>query len=261
MAVETFTDYFTESKFPRVNVGRGERVLSMAAGSALAAYAARHRDVPGGLAAIAGASLLLRGVTGHCALSERIGRDTAHRREPIAEWESDTRARLGGSRGVKVEDAVAIARPASEVYRFWRNFENLPRFMTHLELVAVRDSGISHWVAKGPAGLRAEWDARIINDIENEVIAWQSLDGSPIATAGSVRFEEAPRGTVVHVKFQYDPPAGKLGAAFARLFGEEPNIQVHEDLRRLQRYLEADEAATFDRPTARRGSDLERPWH
>jgi uncharacterized membrane protein len=85
----------------------------------------------------------------------------------------------------------------------------------------------------------AEWDARIVNEIENDVIGWQSLEGSTVATAGSVHFDETPRGTQVRVRFQYDPPAGKLGAAVARWFGEEPNIQVREDLRRLKELLES----------------------
>jgi len=104
--------------------------------------------------------------------------------------------------------------------------------------VAQREAGISHWVAKGPAGTRVEWDARIINDIPNRVIAWQSLEGSMVSTAGSVNFESAPRGTIVRVHFQYNPPAGKVGAAVAWLFGEEPNIQVREDLRRFKEVME-----------------------
>lgn len=232
-------DHSPELESSRVNVGKGERWLSMVAGSALAAYGARRRDLPGGLAAAAGAALLYRGATGYCALNERIGRDTAHRgHAAIADAGSDTRHRLGGSRGVHVEDAVTINRPVSEVYRFWRDFENLPRFMKHLESVSTREAGISHWVAKGPAGVPVEWDARIINEIHNSLIGWQSLEGSTVATAGSVHFEEVPGGTQVRVHFQYDPPAGKVGAAVARWFGEEPNIQVREDLRRLKQILE-----------------------
>jgi uncharacterized membrane protein len=211
----------------------------MVVGGALAAYGARRRDLSGGVAAAAGAALLYRGATGYCAINERIGRDTAHSgHAAIADEGSDTRQRLGGPRGIHVEDAVTIYRPIGEVYRFWRNFENLPRFMDHLESVAMRETGISHWVAKGPVGVPVEWDARVINEIENRLLGWQSLEGSTVATAGSVRFEEAAGGTRVRVHFQYDPPAGKLGAAVARLFGEEPNIQVREDLRRLKQILE-----------------------
>ena len=231
-------EYVTESS--RVNVGQAERWLSVVAGSALAAYAARRRDMTGGLAAAAGAALLYRGTTGHCPINERIGRDTAHPNEyaAIADYESDTREQLGGRRGIHVDESVTINRPVSELFRFWRNFENLPRFMNHLESVAMRENGISHWVAKGPAGVPVEWDARIINEVQNKVIGWQSLEGSTVSTAGSVNFDETLRGTEVHVHLQYNPPGGKLGAAVARLFGEEPTVQVREDLRRFKQLLE-----------------------
>jgi uncharacterized membrane protein len=227
---------------PRVNVGQTERYLSMAAGGALAAYALKRRDLPGGLAALAGAALLYRGTTGHCPINEAVGRDSAHRRghAAVADVGSDTRERLGGPRGVHVDDTVTINRPVAEVYRFWRNFENLPQFMHHLESVSMREGGISHWVAKGPAGTKVEWDARIINEVENKVIGWQSLDSASVSSAGSVTFEDAPGGgTRVRVHFQYDPPAGKLGAAVARLFGEEPRVQVREDLRRFKSLMES----------------------
>jgi uncharacterized membrane protein len=99
--------------------------------------------------------------------------------------------------------------------------------------------GISHWVARGPAGTRVEWDARIINEIDNKVIGWQSLDGSMISTAGSVNFSESVLGTTVRVHFQYDPPGGRIGAAVARLFGEDPNSTVQADLARLKSLLES----------------------
>ena len=241
MAVEGMTDYSMDVESSRVNVGRAERWLSMAAGGALAAYGARRRDLPGGLAAAAGAALLYRGATGYCAFNEAIGRDSAHGSWPaaVADYGSDTREQLGGRRGVHVEDSVTIDRPVSEVYRFWRNLENLPRFMNHLKSVTVRDDGVSHWVAKGPAGIPVEWDARIINEVDGKLIGWQSLEGSMVATAGSVSFEQTPGGTRVRVHFQYNPPGGKLGAAVARLLGEEPNVQVREDLRRLKQILES----------------------
>jgi uncharacterized membrane protein len=113
--------------------------------------------------------------------------------------------------------------------------------MQHLELVAMREAGISHWVAKGPGGMNVEWDARIINEIDNKLIGWQSLDGSTISTAGSVNFDETEHGTRVRVHLQYSPPGGRLGAAIAWLFGEEPNLQVREDLRRFKALLETGE--------------------
>ena len=231
----------------RVNVGRVERWLSMVAGGALAAYGLKRRQVPGGAAAIAGAALLYRGATGHCDLYGVLGINTnGHTARQygtgvIADRGSDTRAQLGGRRGIHVEESVTISRPLSELYRFWRNFENLPTFMNHLESVSMRDEGISHWVAKGPAGMRVEWDARIINEVHDKVIGWQSLDGSMISTAGSVNFDEDSLGTRVTVHLQYNPPGGKLGAAVAALFGEEPNQTIREDLRRFKQLMEAGE--------------------
>lgn len=226
------------------NVGRIERWLSMVAGGALAAYGFRRRETAGGTAALAGAALLYRGATGHCPVYGAMGVSTAgNGHMTTADFESDTRAQLGGSRGIHVEESVTIDRPVNEVYRFWRNFENLPRFMKHLDSVAMREQGLTHWVATGPAGATVEWDARIINEIENKVIGWQSIEGSTVATAGSVTFAPAGAaaggGTQVRVHFQYNPPAGKLGAAVAWLFGEEPNLQVREDLRRFKQIMEA----------------------
>jgi uncharacterized membrane protein len=237
----------------RVNLGKVERWLSMVAGGALAAYAFRRREVPGGAAAIAGAALLYRGATGHCDVYQALGinRSDAHRNGGygtgvIADRGSDTRAQLGGRRGIHVEESVTINRPLSDLYRFWRNFENLPTFMNHLESVAVRDEGISHWVAKGPAGVRVEWDARIINEVTDKVIGWQSLEGSMISTAGSVNFDEDPHGTRVTVNLQYNPPGGKLGAVMAKLFGEEPSQTIREDMRRFKQLMETGEIPTTE---------------
>lgn len=198
------------------------------------------------LSIMAGAAMVYRGVTGFCHLYQALGvnRANGHARERgtgvIADRGSDTRRRLGGHRGIHVEEAVTIHRPISEVYRFWRNFENLPRFMGHLESVAMREEGVSHWVAKGPAGMKVEWDARIINEVHNELIGWQSLEGSMVATAGSVHFDDADGRTLLRVNLQYSPPAGKLGSIVARLFGEEPGVQIREDLERLKMLMESD---------------------
>jgi uncharacterized membrane protein len=141
-----------------------------------------------------------------------------------------------------VDERIVIARPRSEVYGFWRNLENLPRFMDHLESVSVVDEERSHWVARGPAGTRVEWDAVVHNEIPNELIAWRSLKGSEVDNAGSVHFSPTENGdTEVRVVLRYDPPAGRLGAAVARLLGEDPSRQVAEDLRRLKQVVEAGE--------------------
>jgi uncharacterized membrane protein len=251
-------DEFTAWRAPRRNMSDVERWLSMAAGSMLAAYGLKRRDRPGGVAALGGAALVYWGATGHCDVYAALGINRAKAQPAVsADYRSDTRQQLGGAAGVHVHESVTIDRPLSEVYRFWRNFENLPRFMRHLEMVADREAGISHWVAKGPAGTKVEWDARIINEVENQVIGWQSLEGSTISTAGSVNFDESDRGTCVTVHLQYNPPAGKLGAAIAWLFGEEPSLQIREDLRRLKQLLETGEIPTTERQPSGRGKDAE----
>jgi len=242
-----------ESHDARVNIGQLERWLSLLAGGALTAYAIKRRTGASGAAALAGSALLYRGATGHCHVYQAMGINHGGQHASalgtgvIADRGSDTRARLGGQRGTHVDEAVTINRPIAEVYRFWRNFENLPTFMRHLELVAVREEGISHWVAKGPAGATVEWDARIIHEVDNKMIGWQSLEGSEVATAGSVNFDETEGGTRVRVHLQYSPPAGKLGSAVAKLFGEEPSQQIREDLRRFKALLETGEVRAEER--------------
>jgi uncharacterized membrane protein len=148
--------------------------------------------------------------------------------------------------GVPVEKVVTVNRSAEECYTFWRNLENLPRFMRHLESVEAIDERRSHWVAKAPAGTTVEWDAEITEDRPNQMLAWRTLEGSDIPNSGTVRFEPAPpgRGTILRVSMQYDPPAGQLGAAVAKLFGEEPQQQVADDLRRFKQLLETGEIPT-----------------
>jgi uncharacterized membrane protein len=157
-------------------------------------------------------------------------------------------------KGIKIEKSVTVARPVDEVYRFWRNLENLPRFMDHLESVTVVDENRSHWVAKAPAGTKVEWDATIHNEIENELISWRSLPGSDVNNAGSVHFTPVGNGdrTEVTVVLSYQPPAGKLGAAVAKLLGEEPSKQVEDDLRRFKQVIESVETSGNSRPAAAR---------
>ena len=144
--------------------------------------------------------------------------------------------------------SVTINRPAEELYRFWRDFQNLPRFMGHLEAVRVMGDKRSHWVAKGPAGTTVEWDAEVTEDVPNELIAWRSLADADVENSGSVRFTTAPggRGTVVRVELEYNPPGGALGASLARLFGEEPEQQIKGDLHRFKQMMEIGEVVYSD---------------
>jgi uncharacterized membrane protein len=157
----------------------------------------------------------------------------------------DTRVALAGDGGLRVKDAIRLERPLEETFRYWRRLENLPTFMRHLRSVTQTDERRSHWVANGPAGMAVEWDAEIINEIDNKLIAWRSLPGSQVVTAGSVNFDavRAGRSTQVTVNLQYQPPAGKAGAVLAALFGRAPSQTIREDLRLLKQRLEAGEIA------------------
>jgi uncharacterized membrane protein len=139
--------------------------------------------------------------------------------------------------------AITINRSPTEVYRCWRDLENLPTFMYHLESVEQTGNGRSHWKAKAPAGSSIEWDAEIVQDEAGKVIAWRSVEGSSVESAGSVHFTPAPanQGTEVVVELDYSPPGGALGAAVAKLFGEEPVTQMKDDLRRFKQVLETGE--------------------
>lgn len=149
---------------------------------------------------------------------------------------------------MEVKEAITINRSPEELYQYWHNFEQLPRFMNHLEAVDVIDEKRSHWKAKAPAGKKVEWDAEIVEDQPNESIRWRSLPGADVENSGAVRFERAPggRGTIVKVEMQYNPPAGALGAGIAKLYGEEPDQQVWEDLHRLKQLLETGEIVRSD---------------
>jgi uncharacterized membrane protein len=226
-----------------VNVARAERWASAIGGAALAAYGLkqlRDRTAGGTAIAAAGGTLLLRAATGHCAMYSAAGISTARRR--------DTRSALSGRRGVHVEEAVTINRPPDELYDFWRDFERLPRFMQNLVSVKRRDNRRSHWVAKAPGGRTVEWDAEVINEIPNELIAWKTIADSGVISAVSVHFDAAGRGrgSRVRVRMQYDPPAGKVGAAIARMLGAEPSQTVREDLRRFKQLMEAGEVPTIE---------------
>ena len=224
------------------NISDAERWLAMAAGVGLAAYGASQRRAAGWALAGLGAILFRRGYTAHCEVYEMLGINTAGTGE-------DTRRALGGSAGVIVEESVTINRSSAELYRFWRNLENLPRFMSHLESVERITDTLSRWRAKGPAGRDVEWNAEIINEVPNQVIGWRSIEGSDVVSAGSVNFEEAGpgRGTRVRVRLQYSPPGGKVGAAIAKMMGRDPATEIREDLRRFKQLIEAGEVATNER--------------
>ena len=153
-----------------------------------------------------------------------------------------------GKKGVHASASCIVNAQPDEVYRFWREFTNLPRFMRHLESVTDLGEGRSHWVAKGPAGMDVEWDAMIVADEPGRVITWRSLEDSDVDNAGAVRFQAAPggRGTIIKVNIQYNPPGGVVGATVAKLFGEEPNQQLEDDMRRFKQVIELGEVVVSE---------------
>lgn len=221
------------------NIGKVERIASTVAGGALAAYGLKRGGISGVLLAAAGGALVYTGATGYCHAYKALGINTAQK---------DNETSVRSDAGVRVEKSVTINKSPEELYQFWHNLENLPQFMKHLESVEITGENRSHWIAKAPAGKTVEWDAEIINDKENEMIAWRSLEGSGIPNAGSVHFIAAPegRGTEVKVEIRYEPPAGKIGMLVAKLFGEEPNQQVSEDLRRFKQLMETGVTSTVE---------------
>lgn len=217
-----------------INVANGERLASIVAGSALVGTGILKRSVAGiGMAAL-GIALIMRGKTGHCNLYSALGISTA-------DDQRNQDAAVPYGHGIRVEESVIINRPPEELYAIWRDLRNLSSFMEHLQEVSIIDSTTSHWVAKGPAGTLVEWDARIISDREPDMISWRSVEGSTVNHAGSVHFRQWPDGlgTEVQVLMEYTPPAGKLGAAVAKLLGEDPARQIKQDLERLKVLVES----------------------
>ena len=213
------------------NVGERERIASGIAGTALLAAGVARGRKSGWLLALLGGGLIYRAVTGNCKAYAAIGVNTAA--QPHS-----PRISVPGNRGIKVEKTIFVRRPPNDLFQTWRNFENLPHFMAHIQSVHVLDGKRSHWVAKGPAGQVVQWDAEVINEHPGEMIAWRSLEGADVDHAGTVRFRPVEGGTEVRVLLEYDPPGGAVGATLARLFGGEPAQRIEEDMRRFKHLME-----------------------
>lgn len=234
------------------NVARPERAASVALGAALIALGFRERGGRGIAAAIIGGALVARGATGKCPVYRALGVSTG---SPDAVLDAPRRRLTSGAatvnarKAIKVERAVTIDVPRKVLFAFWRDFANLPRFMEHLEAVTVISPTRSHWTAKAPAGKTVEWDAKIVNEVSDTIIAWKSVGEADVANAGAVNFSDAAggRGTIVKVTLDYEPPAGKFGNLVARLFGEDPDRQVREDLRKFKQLMEVGEITTSAR--------------
>lgn len=211
-----------------------EKWASIVGGSAMVLFGLQQRSLRGVLTALAGGGLAYHGAKGEKSLPQEIG------------------DAVGVTKPLRVEKTVTINKSAEELYNFWHNFENLPRFMKHVQSVTVQDLRRSHWVATAPMGQKIEWDADIINDQPNELIAWASIEGADVDNSGFVRFKPAPgdRGTEVKVVMEYNIPGGALTAALAKLFGEEPEQQIGDELSRFKMLMEAGEIATVEGQTS-----------
>jgi uncharacterized membrane protein len=242
MASEATTEEkLAEENTCETNIGEKERWISLAAGGILTLFGLSRRSTGGVALALGGAALLYRGLRKHCPMYEALGIDTSGQDCNASQQEFSPSTPV--KHGFVVQKTVTINKPREEVYGYWRNFENLPRFMDHLLEVRVLDEKRSTWVAKAPGFGTVEWDAIITDERPNEMVAWHSARDAQVHNTGSVRFHDATggRGTEVKVVLQYHPPAGALGAAVARLFGENPEQQIEADLRRFKNLLETGE--------------------
>lgn len=210
------------------DAGELERWASIVGGGAMVLNGLKQRSLRGVLLAMAGGGLVYQGATKTSTVKqvgEAVGIDST----------------------IRVEKTATINRPASELYSFWRKLENLPQFMSHLESVTEIDETRSHWVASAPLGQEVAWDAEIVKDEPNSLIAWTSVDDALVENSGFVRFQSAgDRGTQVKVVMEYAPPGGTLTTAFAKLFGEEPEQQIGDALSRFKQLMEAGEIATVE---------------
>lgn len=218
-----------------VNVHPVERAASLVGAAACFTYAGLRRGWGAVPVLALGGALLQRALTGHSPLYARLRVSTAHGvRAPSAS--------VPHGQGIKVTHTLTVRQPPAHVYAFWRDLENLPRFMRHLESVTVLDERRSRWRVKGPVDTSVGWDAEIINDVPGELIAWRSLEGAEVPNAGSVRFERGLGGhaTRITVSLEYRPPAGVLGSLMAAALGSSPQRQVEDDLQRFKELLETD---------------------
>ncbi|HEV2148972.1 MAG TPA: SRPBCC family protein [Longimicrobiaceae bacterium] len=237
------------------NVGGPERLASVAGGGILALAGLKRGGIGGMLAAAAGAALVQRGVTGHCSVYGGLGLSSAR---------DDTGRRIGAPERVSTFDStvtvrtsLTVARPAAELYRFWREPGNLPRFMTRIESVRAESPTRAHWTMSAPMGRTWEWAAEVTEEREGERIAWRSAEGAPLPNRGSVTFRTDSRGeeTVVTYEIEFDPPLGAVGAAIANVFHEVPEQMARQDLRRFKALVESGEIPTTEGQPSCRGRD------
>lgn len=217
----------------QINMGRQERLMSVIGGAALTLAGALKRGWLGLGLGLAGSGLLIRGATGHSMIMRLLGINRAV-------VDPSARVAVPHKQGIRVADSALIDRSPNELYTFWRDFTHLAQVMPHVKSVEVYEGNRSHWVINGPAGVPISWDAEIVNDVPDELIAWRTVSGAVVDHAGTVRFQRAPGGgaTQVEVVFEYAPAGGATGAALARVFGRSPEQQVSDALQRLKAIMD-----------------------
>ena len=223
-----------------VNVGDVERWVSAIGGTLLLAHGLKSRSIPGAALALLGGGMIYRGLTGQCGAYKALNIDTSDKHR------SDADEHIHAGRLIK--ESTTVERSAEELYAYWRDVERAPTFMANIQRVVKTGENTSHWVSDGPLGKTFEWDSEVINDKPGHLIAWQSLPGADVRQAGAVRFEPAAggRGTVVTVEVNYEPPAGALGVAAAKLLGQDPAAMTRENLRRFKQLMETGEISTTE---------------
>jgi uncharacterized membrane protein len=229
--MDTYETSYHHPAGKRVNISDNERLLSVIGGGALVLYGLR-RAPAGLLLTLLGGALIQRGVSGHCSVYQALDMNTAEGSEHLR----------------TVTRSLTINRRADDIYDFWRNLKNMPRFLPHIDQVDERDEQISHWSASLPLVKQIDWDVEITDDQTDRSITWRSRPGAPLHYSTTVSFEPAPghRGTEMTLSLQYQPPGGVVGAAAAKLFGMALEQQVAEALRRCKQIMETGQLTTSD---------------
>jgi uncharacterized membrane protein len=225
------------------NIGDTQRLVSAIAGVGLVMAGLRRKSLIGGALAVGGVAFLYRAATGYCPAFGAMGVDM----RGLSDTSRLGRRKVHADQATRIRRRIEINRPPNELYRFWRTLDNLPKIMSHLDSVQVVNDRLSHWSVKTLPGLPTiEWDAEIINDVENERIGWRSLHHADVDQAGAVEFEAVGdgRSTLLTVTLQYAPIAGQLGTAVAKLIGQDPDLKIGDDLQRFKESMEAGRAAS-----------------
>jgi uncharacterized membrane protein len=234
------------------NVSQSERAVSAALGGLFVAGGVKRRGASGLALAIIGAELVRRGATGRCMLYDAIG-FSSNDHMSNGDGLRSAAATVNARKSIKVERSITIAKPARELYDFWRDFANLPGVLDDLDSVTDLGNGRSHWVAAA-GGMTLEWDSELVNDIPGQLIAWKTVGNPEVAHAGSVHFTPSADGssTVLRMVMDYEPPGGRLTAVAARFIGESPDQKIAKDLKRLKMLFETGEIATTKGQTSGR---------